>query len=547
MTIRKKLTKGIQVVIMNPLLLFTLTVWSGSILYSCFRVIMFSRTTSLHRDLLTRRHPDSLMTKIGFQWQDISDFEWITFKGVFLKHWTWILIYMVMSFVSGSVHVKTRYQVIFLSVYTMLFLVFVLNTVSLVVLLSLTAFVILTTLAIKSMDHFIVKLIPYIVFLLTLLTLHSDVGQLFKTIIFNHDDHKALLFDVCITWFSAKSLSFTVDCLRNKKLMNSMEETLAAVLYLFYFPSFLTGPVHLFKDFLSDLKDKRSPSSTPNPVKCTLKMLRIVLYCLLFEFLLHFIHTHALHFSLDSFGKLDGWTFCGLGYSLTCLFYIKYYVLYGFSNSLASLNGVSLPLPPQCVSRTCQSTSLWRTFDRGLYSWLIEYFYRPILLFGEVKRNLKQESLWTKEKTSSPVFVFFLKVKQVFASFLCFSCVCLWHRADRHIILWCCFNLASVLVEKVVNEMLDKKLLWKSIVSAPLFTLMVISNIFFLSNFDFGFAFLDRIFLKPYLELFVPLMVVMFSGCHVSFFLEQLDQERKTNDRRRVMFSDEEEEEQHLL
>jgi hypothetical protein len=78
--------------------------------------------------------------------------------------------------------------------------------------------------------------------------------------------------------------------------------------------------------------------------------------------------------------------------------------------------------------------------------------------------------------------------------------------------------------------------------------IMIISNIFFLSNYSFGMSFVDRIFLKPSSGLLLPVTVVMFAGCIVTFHLEercQNKEKRKTN--KIVIFHDKKENDEHLL
>ena len=541
-------------------------IWVGSILYSSYCVIQESQRLrpDLEASLFSPSHAH--MSSLGWSYRDSSDDEWLTFKRLFVRHYPWMILYIIMSITSGKIH--SDLQLLAFPVYTMLFTLFVMNTTTLVVLLLYGLSVMVVTKVLKSclkssqsiIINGIVMLIPYVVFLSTLMTLHSDLGEVFKKIIFSHDDHLVLMFDVSVTWFSSKCLSYSIDSLREDK-KSCTEDYLIGLCYLFYFASFLTGPVHLFHDFKKNVHENRTSRTFLNHrltarqlMHVVIKGLKLVFYTLLLETLVHLIHTHALTLMTSSnvdgrpstsiWSRMTGWTFCGLGYTLTCLFYLKYFILYGFSECLSYTNGISLPQPPQCVSHTCQSTSLWRNFDRGLYSWLIHYFYRPILSFD---RN----NLWTKDM-SLPQLIF-LKVKQIAGAFVSFSVVCLFHRGIDHIIVWCFINFASVVVERLINEsdFLSKRIGLKSLISAPLFAIMIISNIFFLSNYHLGKAFVDRIFLHPSIDLFIPVMTVMFAGCYVSFHLEERTFSRRKKDQTRkgvVIFDDsKDDDQQHLL
>ena len=553
-------------------------VWFASIIYASYCTILESRRLHYHVDpgQFLQRSPEFVLSRIGFPHQDVSDDEWAAFKRLLQDHYIWLLLFILMSLVNHGL--RTRSQQFAFSIYTMVFTVYVMNVISLVILLIVASSTILVTYLLKSclkrntsrqpnqMLYVIVSLIPYITFFSTLVLLHSHLGEVFKKITFSKNDLGHFLFDVCITWFSAKCLSYSVDCLRDSGMTGlTWESMTTALCYLFYFPSFVTGPVHLFHDFKKDLMDIKKRENTikgsiiRNRIQAVtnlmMKITKLVFYTLFLEILLHLIHTQALStlfFPSSSSGVISvgkgmtGWTFCGLGYTLTCLFYLKYYILYGAAQSLSRFNDINLPDPPQCVSRTCQSTILWRTFDRGLYSWLVQYFYRPIVSFAGDDRTLWSNKQYC-DKISFPEKMF-LKIKQIAASFLCFACVCLWHRGIDHIIVWCCINLASVVIERFLNDsdFMKRHMAMKSVVSAPLFAIMIISNIFFLSNYHLGEEFIRRIFLSPSFSLFVPLMFIMFAGCYVSFDLEKRFGRRQTDGR--VMFHDNtNEDEQHLL
>ena len=412
--------------------------------------------------------------------KDVSDKEWMVFLHLFEKYWHWIPCYLILSIMFRG-RSRLYASIIFASV----FLYTVLNFKSLLILLLNACFSILVTNT-RS------KSAAYLLFVAMIAASISPLGVFGKKLLFHDSESQILLFDNCFTWLNAKCLSMSIDTITSGKTIRRSDISLI-LSYLFYFPSLFTGPVHLFDSFKRDIRSDQQLGLTEY-LFASLRLLKVFLYAVLLELLLHVIHSQAIQFYPHLTDQLDGWTFCGLGYSLACLFYLRYYVLYGFAQTLAAFDSVSLPQAPRCVSRVCESRILWRTFDQGLYQWLTNYFYRPLI-------GLHVSSI----------------VRQLLASAVSFACVCLWHQMDLKVVVWCGINFVSVAVEKYCHS-LSLPIRIKCILFAPLFALMVISNIFFLSNLDVGFQFLRRIFTDIPIP-FLPTMIVMYAGCRVSFSL----------------------------
>lgn len=134
------------------------------------------------------------------------------------------------------------------------------------------------------------------------------------------------------------------------------------------------------------------------------------------------------------------------------------------------------------------------------------------------------------------------------AAALSFGCVCLWHGLDMAIIAWCIMNFMGISIEMLAH-MFDKRYshhyqvscyaskrtvslivlilqpyvsesgesILRAAAAAPFFAIMIISNIYFLSNWELGCLFLKRIIFtlqRP----FWATMLVMFTGCRVSMY-----------------------------
>lgn len=365
--------------------------------------------------------------------------------------------------------------------FSLLFLYFKLGMVPVLILLALTSLTITSALVLRK------KHPQYVILLSCLLLLHHPSFISFKLTLFDSSDQATLLFDVCITWLLAKLTSFSIDFIEGHPL-----DWLTLFNYLFYFPSIFTGPIHLYHLF------REKPRQTGTLLIDLVSLARIVLIGLALELALHglFVNAIASSYIYHLLSKVEGWSFFGLGYIVTVVFYLKYLTLFGFSRELSAINGIDLPPPPTCVSIVARSLLLWKTFDRGLHAWLLTYFYLPLV---------------NKSK--------------VLATGVCFACVALWHSLHPNIVIWASINFLSVILERTLDaSYLSNHVNW--LLSSPLFALMVISNICFLTDESLAWLFIKRLFIFPI--PMVPVLIVMYAGARVSF--HQLNYERKSLD-----------------
>jgi len=129
--------------------------------------------------------------------------------------------------------------------------------------------------------------------------------------------------------------------------------------------------VNYFLLSLQDLEN-RSKWCWRTLIESLILFLRYLGWTLVFELFLHYLYPSSIQYYPFLCDKFDSWSLCGFGYSLSCLFHLKYFILYGTAGALAKMDGINLPLPPKCVTRMHLSSYLWRYFDRGLHLWLIQ-------------------------------------------------------------------------------------------------------------------------------------------------------------------------------
>ncbi|CAL1261612.1 unnamed protein product [Larinioides sclopetarius] len=319
-------------------------------------------------------------------------------------------------------------------------------------------------------------------------------------------DLESFLFDVALAWLSIKSLSFAVDRINAKihgRLTSS--DIFSILVYCFYLPVFFTGPIMNYETFCEMQK-----SSRPIPLKEFISRFLHLLFCriswyFVYELFLLFIYSSAVQFYPDQVANYDSWALCGLGYALPMMFFLKYFVLYGTANAIGKLEGFELPPPPKCISCIHQSSFLWRHFDRGLYLWILKYLYHPVI-------NSQWKNMFRK----------------ILALGVCFGFVCIWHGMDKSICVSSTMNCLLVASEIIVKFILTTrsgktfeklpttmKIRISAALSTPHFLMMCLSCCFFLSNFEIGMLLVKRIFSGDVYPL-VPLLIIMYCGCHVS-------------------------------
>ncbi|CAL1261610.1 unnamed protein product [Larinioides sclopetarius] len=251
-------------------------------------------------------------------------------------------------------------------------------------------------------------------------------------------------------------------------------------------------------------------SSRPIPLKEFISRFLHLLFCriswyFVYELFLLFIYSSAVQFYPDQVANYDSWALCGLGYALPMMFFLKYFVLYGTANAIGKLEGFELPPPPKCISCIHQSSFLWRHFDRGLYLWILKYLYHPVI-------NSQWKNMFRK----------------ILALGVCFGFVCIWHGMDKSICVSSTMNCLLVASEIIVKFILTTrsgktfeklpttmKIRISAALSTPHFLMMCLSCCFFLSNFEIGMLLVKRIFSGDVYPL-VPLLIIMYCGCHVS-------------------------------
>ncbi|XP_011056631.1 PREDICTED: protein-cysteine N-palmitoyltransferase Rasp isoform X3 [Acromyrmex echinatior] len=203
--------------------------------------------------------------------------------------------------------------------------------------------------------------------------------------------------------------------------------------------------------------------------------------------------------------NLNSWELFGLGYCMGQFFFNKYVVIYGTCSNLCYLDDIKAPSQPKCIARIHLYSDMWKHFDRGLYKFLIRYIYVPI-------------------RKSNRCF------GKLFASFLCFTFVFMWHGIQMNIFIWALLNFIGIVIEDIGTSIGKSKQYYKMqntylssrntkrlhcILASPLLAMSAISNFYFLGGQDIGNIFTQKIIHGTWKSLFI-LLFLLYCCCQVS-------------------------------
>uniref|UniRef100_A0A7I4YN31 Protein-cysteine N-palmitoyltransferase HHAT n=1 Tax=Haemonchus contortus TaxID=6289 RepID=A0A7I4YN31_HAECO len=205
------------------------------------------------------------------------------------------------------------------------------------------------------------------------------------------------------------------------------------LLYMAYLPYSMTIIV-LYEDFSSQIQRRL----THGAAVCTdlrfvcFFAVRLCFWYFVFEFILHFIHVHSLYNSpVDVIDRLNNYELAAVSYVTGKLFFMKYVVLFGLPSLFAYLDGMRPPPPPICISRVSRYSRMWRHFDAGLYQFLKNQVYIPLMT------------------TFSPGSTLHIIILNLSALFAVFGVVLAWHGTRTHYICWVSLSAAELIIEKI--------------------------------------------------------------------------------------------------
>lgn len=451
---------------------------------------------------------------------DASDFEWQSFKKLYINYWYIHLIHVILSN-ALTVNNQPTLKLIswcFITLYAT-YTVFSLGAL-VVVIINVLMLILLAILGKNILSYALCAGV----------VLASQSTEIANRIFNSNDprmtnefdfEEKRFLFTYCLCFLNARGLSSSVDNLTisQKKEIQSgkdlfYDKVVTISAYLLYLPGFFAGPIYLYNDFEKATRHVRAEPEKEvflgrKYFKTMGFLIVLIAEIIYYEWMLHWLYSSAITSDYIIVSGYNSWQFSGFLASLCLLFYLKYTCIYGAFKILASFDGVASISPPlpQCVAAVHLNSQLWRTFDVGIYNWLKKYAYDPIV------------------KSNRTIYARFL------ATFVSFVCIALWHLPlTPAIITWLGLNILGSFIE-IWARTLTTFEPWKrfrsklsqanyirvlAIAGVPLFLLAVLSNLYFLSgNEQIGNEFIKRIFNgSNYFTL--HLLFALYCGANVS-------------------------------
>uniref|UniRef100_A0A915PJ52 Protein-cysteine N-palmitoyltransferase Rasp n=1 Tax=Setaria digitata TaxID=48799 RepID=A0A915PJ52_9BILA len=224
-----------------------------------------------------------------------------------------------------------------------------------------------------------------------------------------------------------KILNFCIYLSRTKDANITLSLLFRYAQYIFY-PPYAIVLIVLFNDFdaeMTEIESGRSKCMNYRPLM--LRLVRIIVWFIAFETILHFIYVHALlRISPVLFSALNEYELASVAYINGKLFYMKYLLIFGIPSWFASVDGMKPPAGPICISRISKYSQMWRTFDRGLYVFLKKQVYMP--LSGDL---------------SSKYFA----LRRFAGLITVFLFVLVWHGTSSNYLYWVLLNTLEICME----------------------------------------------------------------------------------------------------
>ncbi|KAL1129734.1 hypothetical protein AAG570_012678 [Ranatra chinensis] len=313
------------------------------------------------------------------------------------------------------------------------------------------------------------------------------------------------MIHISACWFIIKCIDYSLSELQSSRKYQQKFMDMAS--YVFYFPCFHLGPFIPYGDFKEVVYLPFEAWTYSRAKTFILNILRYFGWMMVFELASHYFYCNALHYQASYLLSKGAWTFNGVGYCMGQFFFIKYTAIYGLMGTLARAERYKTPPHPRCIHWVYRYSDMWRHFDRGFYLFIFRCIYKP--LCGDFKPTWK---------------------RKLYASFLSFCFVFIWHGGNLTIFYWSIFNFIGITLEvagKLIGELQSVKL-WKTtylsesnirrlngLWSAPLWIFAVISNFIFFGGHELGLMHIKQFMFGPW-QLSFCIVTISYCMCQVS-------------------------------
>lgn len=296
---------------------------------------------------------------------------------------------------------------------------------------------------------------------------------------FSDEQNIFYTFSVILFWTLLRCCSFAHFCadsnLKKKDLLGLSNVT-HFLGYTLYFPTLVNGPFLDYKRYIVILRDRGETHAFFNGFKyLAYEIVRIFFWWLVLELGMRYLFVHYMAMETDN-AKLVRSPFGrhAIGYFLGLLFFMTYFVKYGLGIAFSRYDGMHPPNKPQCIGHVHYYSNMWKHFDQGLYEFLFDYIYHPL-----VDENYSK-------------FV---------STVLTFAFVFMWHGCQIDILIWTVMNFWCLILEKLLKNAMrstfykswiEQKLgqqmsqRFQAIVFSQLFIVAAFANVFFIGSSEMG-------------------------------------------------------------
>ncbi|XP_064622425.1 protein-cysteine N-palmitoyltransferase HHAT-like isoform X2 [Lineus longissimus] len=448
------------------------------------------------------------------QLQDVSEFEW----NFWFRLWSpclilWVVGHSVISAIASKF--LTKYKLHIWTIYAMSAVTYVLGFKSMLILLlhCIIAYF-------SSITGLPAVVWATIVLLISTLNMNTTTEH-FKT--FFPDDARSgnasfvrfhlLLFSTAM--FDMRLASFCLErC--NKKDGDSGYSFIDMLAYVFYLPLMYTGPILTYEKFRMQVSSFR-PWTKEDVINITKKFIQQVVYIVLIEYHLHYFYYSSMSHNFAFLQKISSGETVVLLYCKVMFFYLKYLPLFGVPSLFASLDQIQTPKGPACVSRISNFSEVWKTFDRGFYSFITQHIYIPL---GGSRMGTG---------------------KQLLAVSACFGYIYIWHGTEYHLFIWAVVNYAGVLLEimgrsvsnfqsirkieaRYLSNQMSRRLM--SLACIPSLCMSLLGVIYFFDGEVIGNVFFRKIVKEGPWMMYLTILLTLYCGCNASFEAWNWDMEK---------------------
>uniref|UniRef100_A0A131YXY7 Acyltransferase required for palmitoylation of hedgehog hh family of secreted signaling n=1 Tax=Rhipicephalus appendiculatus TaxID=34631 RepID=A0A131YXY7_RHIAP len=473
----------------------------SAVLYAMWRFSVNEENVFLQQEMRRafKRSPYGLQRKM-----DDTHWEWKSTRHFVTKNWMWFLLHPLLG--RATAGITPSLVPVFYALYTSLFVAVQMGwEVALAFLAQHAAFLAVASLRVPA----------YCYAFASIMLLHKKIydTSFFHYVYDKYGPETNMVTYVAFHWNILRGLSFSLDLIRSERekpedCRSRWPPYWKTLAYVIYMPTVYLGPLQNYHDYAAQL-DKVRPQCTLREIGVAISgVLRSCAHFLLAEIMAHYLYSSAMSQWPWMIGKLDPASLVGFGLSLLFFFYVRYVFNYGVAGALARAEGIEVPPHAKCIARLNRCSQFWRYFDRGMHLYIRRYIYEPVA-------GSRKGATWLVLGTAAS-----------------FAFTWFWHDMGKPDGIWCALSVLGITVEVLVAQArkstfvrnLESRYLVtpermreaKALIGSPHYLLTICACMFHLAELNVVLVLCRGVLLGFPFPL-VPVLVVLYSACHVSF------------------------------